>query len=51
MQSAKFGMLHKLPLANSIIFATAKKYAAVRWAQYSGLEGLKNIRYISKKSS
>lgn len=48
--AAKFGALHKLPLADSIIFATAQKYSAVIWTQYSDFEGLANVRYIAKKN-
>jgi len=51
MDAAKFGALHKLPLADSIIFATAQKYAAVLWTQDNDFEGLENVRYISKKST
>ena len=51
MDAAKFGVLHKLPLADSIIFATAQKYAAVLWTQDKDFEGLHNVRYISRKST
>jgi predicted nucleic acid-binding protein len=51
MDAAKFGVLHKLPLADSIIFATAQKYAAVLWTQDRDFEGLQNVRYLSKKST
>jgi len=44
-------VLRQLPLADSIIFATAKKYAAVLWTQDNEFEGLENVRYISKKST
>lgn len=50
MDAAKFGVLHKLPLADSIIFATAQKYAAVLWTQDSDFEGLSNVRFVSKKN-
>ena len=49
--AAKFGVLHKLPLADSIIFATAQKYSALIWTQDSDFEGLANVRYISKKNT
>lgn len=49
MDAAKFGVLHKLPLADSIIFATAQKYAAILWTQDNDFEGLQNVRYIAKK--
>lgn len=51
MDAAKFGVRHRLPLADSIIFATAQKYAAVLWAQDNDFEGLENVRYMSKKST
>ena len=49
MDAAKSGVLHKLPLADSIIFATAQKHSAVIWTQNSDFEGLVNGRYKSKK--
>tara|TARA_R110002167_G_scaffold109659_1_gene279598 strand:+ start:944 stop:1324 length:381 start_codon:yes stop_codon:yes gene_type:complete len=51
MNAAKFGALYKLPLADSIIFATAQKYSAVLWTQDSDFEGLTNVRYITKKNT
>ena len=51
MNAAKFGTLHKLPLADSIIFATAQKYSALIWTQDSDFEGLSNVRYISKNNT
>jgi predicted nucleic acid-binding protein len=51
MDAAKYGVLHKLPLADSIIFATAQKHAAVLWTQDNDFEGLENVRYISRKST
>jgi len=50
MDAAKCGVLHKLPLADSIIFATAQKYSAVIWTQDNNFEGLANVRYISKNN-
>lgn len=51
MGAAKFGILHKLPLADSIIFATAQKYSAVIWTQDNDFEGLSNVRYVSKNNT
>ncbi|MDP3518859.1 MAG: type II toxin-antitoxin system VapC family toxin [Pseudohongiella sp.] len=51
MDAAKYGVLHKLPLADSIVFATAQKYAAVVWTQDNDFEGLENVRYISRKNT
>lgn len=49
--AAKFGVIHKLPLADSIIFATGQKYSALIWTQDSDFEGLTNVRFISKKNT
>lgn len=49
--AAKFGVLHKLPLADSIIFATAQKFSAAIWTQDSDFEGLANVKYIPKKGT
>lgn len=51
MDAAKFGVLHKLPLADSIIFATAQKYAATIWTQDNDFEGLAGVRYVSKQGT
>lgn len=51
MDAAKFGVLHRLPLADSIIFATAQKFTAVLWTQDNDFEGLENVRYLSRKNT
>ncbi|WP_276677616.1 type II toxin-antitoxin system VapC family toxin, partial [Nitrosomonas europaea] len=48
MDAAKFGVLYKLPLADSIIFATAHKYGATLWTQDNDFEGLLNVKYVPK---
>ena len=50
-EAAKFGVLHKLPLDDSIIFATAQKFSAVVWTQESDFEGLANVQYIARKGT
>ena len=49
IDAAQYGVLHKLPLADSIIFATAQKYAAVLWTQDNDFKGLENVRYLAKR--
>ncbi len=38
----------KLPLADSIILATARSYGATVWTQDADFEGLDGVRYIPK---
>ena len=48
VNAAVFGVEHKLPLADSIIYATAQKYVAVVWTQDADFEGLKNVKFYPK---
>ena len=48
MDAAGYGVLHKLPLADSIIFATAQKYRATIWTQDSDFKGLPGVKYLAK---
>ena len=47
-EAAYLGVTHKLPLADSIIYATAKKYDAVVWTQDVDFEGLDSVQYFAK---
>lgn len=48
VRSAQVGLQHRLPLADSIIFATAERHGALLWTQDADFEGLPNVRYFSK---
>ena len=48
INAASYGLTHKLPLADSIIFATAKKYAATIWTQDADFEGLPKVRFYPR---
>lgn len=37
---------HRLALADSIIYASARAYSATLWTQDSDFEGLESVRYI-----
>jgi predicted nucleic acid-binding protein len=38
-----------LPLADSIIYATAQRYAAVLWTQDEHFQGLTGVKFFSKR--
>ncbi len=40
-----------LPLADSLIYATAQRYKATLWTQDEHFEGLANVRYFAKHSA
>jgi len=49
LSATQYGIDHKLPLADSIIYATAKKYDATLWTQDSDFKTLENVKYFQKK--
>jgi toxin FitB len=46
--AASLGARHKLPLADSIIYATAQQGNALVWTQDADFEGLDGVRYFAK---
>ena len=49
LTAAKLGSDLTLPLADSVIYATARKYAATLWTQDKDFEGLDAVRYFAKR--
>lgn len=49
LRAAKISREYGLPMADSIIFATAQKYNAVIWTQDADFKSFKGIKYFSKK--
>ena len=50
LRAAALGIRHKLPLADSIIYATAQAANAVVWTQDADFDGLSDVRYFAKAS-
>ena len=48
VDAASFGIEYKLPLADSIIYATAQKYGAVLWTQDADFKGLEGVKFYPK---
>jgi len=48
LSAATVGLRHKLPLADSIIYATAQQARAIVWTQDSDFRGLAGVRYWPK---
>ncbi|MGK2934964.1 MAG: type II toxin-antitoxin system VapC family toxin [Gemmatimonadaceae bacterium] len=49
LSAAQLGIAHKLPLADSIILATAKQFGATIWTMDGDFEGIPHVRYFSKR--
>ena len=48
LASAKAGVEHKLPLADSIVYATAQAVGGVVWTQDEDFDGLPGVEYYPK---
>ena len=48
LAAARLGLRHRLPLADSIVFATARRHAATVWTQDADFDGLPDVRYFPK---
>ena len=49
MKAAKISLQHNLPMADSLIFATAIFHKCTLWTQDSDFENLPNVNFIPKK--
>ena len=49
LNAAKLSDALKLPMADSMILATAHEYAATLWTQDGDFESITDVRYIAKK--
>jgi len=47
--AAKLGVECKLPLADSILMATARRFGATVWTQAESFEGLPGVNYRAKR--
>lgn len=49
LSAARISLNEKIPMADSIILATARVYGATLWSQDSDFENIAEVRYIAKK--
>ncbi len=49
LHAARLGVEHGLPLADSVILATARAYGATLWTQDADFKGLAGIRYRKRR--
>jgi len=50
LQAAKISLGHKIPMADSIILATARAHEAILWTQDQDFKGIAGVNYFPKKS-
>ena len=49
IDAAHYGVQYKLPLADSIIYATAQRFSATLWTQDGDFSKLAGVKYFAKK--
>ena len=51
LNAAKLGFTLRLPLADSVVLATARMYKAILWTQDSDFQGMEDVKYFPKSKS
>jgi predicted nucleic acid-binding protein len=49
LHAAALGSRYKLPLADSVVYATAQAYGALIWTQDADFDGLPGVKYWRKE--
>ena len=49
MTASRLSLEHHLPMADSIILATAQEYKAVIWTQDSDFKNIDRVKYLAKR--
>jgi predicted nucleic acid-binding protein len=50
LAAARVSMQYRIPMADSIILATARVHGAILWTQYEHFEHMESVRYIVKQA-
>lgn len=50
IRAAKISLLHKVPMADSIVLATAQAYNATLWTQDEDFKSIKGVKYFRKSN-
>lgn len=48
LEAARLSLAHKLPMADSIMLATAQREDATLWTQDSDFVGIEGVRYLAR---
>jgi predicted nucleic acid-binding protein len=48
LEAARLSIAERLPMADSVILATARSHKATLWTQDADFENVKGVRYIRK---
>jgi predicted nucleic acid-binding protein len=46
LEAARLSILHRLPMADSVVLATAQRHDAILWTQDADFEKVEGVRYV-----
>ncbi|HEX5136865.1 MAG TPA: type II toxin-antitoxin system VapC family toxin [Planctomycetota bacterium] len=46
--AARLSLLERLPLADSVMLATARAHKAALWSQDAGFKGMRGVRFVAR---
>ena len=49
LSAGRLGLAHSLPLADSVVLATARRHGAILWTQDADFKGLDGVRYAQRR--
>ena len=49
VEAARMSVARKLPLADSVMLATARRYRAILWTQDADFKGMPGVKYFAAK--
>ena len=49
LEAARLAIEHRMAMADSVMFATARRYRATLWTQDADFEGLPGVKYLAKQ--
>ena len=51
LAAARVSLQHRIPMADSIMLASARAYGAMLWSQDADFDGIAGVRYVARKAA
>lgn len=50
LAAARVSLQHRIPMADSIMLASARAYGATLWSQDADFDGIPGVKYVAKRA-
>ena len=50
LAAARVSLQHRIPMADSIMLASARAYGATLWSQDADFDGIPGVKYVAKQA-